>query len=120
MNSAQKVARKTLPCQYTAASGVHQAAMTTPALASVIDHFNGSLVAANAVGLQNIMCMLRGPDEFWNLPGIKNHHVLQSVNGFPDVVCSDIVMGEVAVNAVNSPVGSLVEPCLIFGLHDMA
>ena len=77
-------------------------------------------MTADAIGLQDVLCMIRSPDEFGDPPGIENHHVFQAVQGFPDVMGGNVIARKMAVDTVYPAVRSFVKPGLILRLHDMA
>jgi hypothetical protein len=77
-------------------------------------------MAAFAVFLENFSAMLGEPDGFRDLPGIELDGIPHSFNAFPGDVAREVVVGKMTVDAFEPPMAAIVEPTLIFGLHDVA
>ena len=54
-------------------------------------------MASNAVFLKDFDSMRGEDDLFGYLTGMKNHNILYSVNGLPDIVGGHVVIGQVTV-----------------------
>lgn len=51
---------------------------------------------------------------------MEHHHILDSVDGLPDVISGRIFMGKVAIDASDGAVSTHLKPCIILRLHDVA
>ena len=51
---------------------------------------------------------------------VEEDKVLHAVDGFPDIMGSKIIIGEVALDAADPAVGAGMAPCGVLFLHDVA
>lgn len=98
---------------------VLQPAVTLPALASRIDFFNCGAMTADAVGLKHFFPMFRQRNFIRHLSGIKHDRIFHAVDGFPDVIGADIVVGKVTVDTFDTAVRAGMKPGFELGFHDM-
>ena len=77
-------------------------------------------MTADAVALQDFRTVTGEGYPLGNHSRVEVDKVLHAVDGFPDVMGSGVVVGEVAFDAANPPVGAGVAPCGVLFLHDVA
>jgi hypothetical protein len=96
---------------------MHQPPVAFPAFSLVIDELNGRSMTSDAIGLYYVRSMRCQPDVFGDPPGIEEENIFQSVDRFPGIMDSHIIVRQMAVNAQSSPVGALMHPGLELGPH---
>jgi hypothetical protein len=78
--------------------------MTAPAFLLRVDQGNCFLVTPDAICLYDLCSMLRQPDPFGDTSGIEEDNIFHAVNGFPDVMDRQILIGEMAVSTLSPTV----------------
>jgi len=94
--------------------------MAIPAVAFLVDFVNTRGMAADAVGLHHQFLTLGNFDNFRRSAGIEDDRVLQSVDGFLDVIGGHVLVRKVAIDTSDRAMGPHMKPRLVLGLHDVA
>jgi hypothetical protein len=104
-----------------AALGMGQAAMTSPAVAVRHgDPGDGFRMTPFTIGLEDFGTVIGNPNNFRDPSRIKGKNILHAGEALPGHMVDEIIIGQVAVDALEAAVGTLMSPGLIFGFHDVA
>jgi hypothetical protein len=77
-------------------------------------------MTADAVGLHNLLLMLRNLDPFRHSAGIVHGNIPKPINGFPEVINPQVFVGEMTVHTLDRAMGANSEPGFVIGLHGVA
>jgi len=77
-------------------------------------------MAALAIGHHYLGAMVGNLDIVGNPAQVEKRKILEAVHSFPCQVLDEIIVGQVAVDALDAAVRPGMEPGLVFGLHHMA
>jgi hypothetical protein len=103
-----------------AASNVRQPPMAIPTMTFLIDYRDPVFMTANTVVLQNSLTSIGNGYSFRDASRVEHHHILCTVNAFPQVMSGHVLVGKVAVDALDVAVSPFMKPGFELSLHHMA
>jgi len=94
--------------------------MAVPTPAVFVDPGQEFGMAAAAIAFHHRGAMIRDVDGFGDEAGMKGHRILETLHGFPKQVVGQVIVGEMAIYALDVLMSPGVKPGLVFRLQHMA